>query len=143
MTLLSIHAGATLAMVGVIWFVQLVHYPLFALASERQFAGFAEAHQRRTSWVVMPLMLTELTTAVLLLLDPPLGLDHRLLWLGIGLLAFIWISTALLQVPLHQRLTRHRDLSAIHRLVATNWLRTAAWTARGALALALITQTSP
>ncbi len=28
--LLILHAGATLYMAGVIWFVQIVHYPLFS-----------------------------------------------------------------------------------------------------------------
>jgi hypothetical protein len=33
--LLLAHAAATLFMVGVIWFVQLVHYPLFAASAGR------------------------------------------------------------------------------------------------------------
>ena len=71
MTLLLIHAGASLAMVGLIWFVQVLHYPLFELASERRFDRFAAEHQRRTSLVVVPLMLTELGTAVALLVQLP------------------------------------------------------------------------
>jgi hypothetical protein len=142
MTLLLSHAGATLAMVGLIWFVQVVHYPLFDHASERRFVGFAAAHQRRTSWVVVPLMLTEAGTALALLITPPPGVRRELLWLGVLLLAVIWLSTALLQVPLHRRLSGGRDASAIRRLVASNWLRTAAWTARGWLALALLKEAS-
>ena len=30
MLLLLLHAGATFFMCGLIWFVQIVHYPLFA-----------------------------------------------------------------------------------------------------------------
>ena len=31
--LLLLHAASTLAMTGVIWFVQMVHYPLFRYAA--------------------------------------------------------------------------------------------------------------
>lgn len=138
MTLLLIHAAATLALVGLIWFVQVVHYPLFDLVSERRFDRFAAEHQRRTSWVVVPLMLTELGAALALLVSPPPGMGRGLLWLGAILLALIWLSTAFLQVPLHRRLSGGRDVSTIRRLVASNWLRTAAWSGRGWLALALL-----
>ena len=142
MTLLLIHAGATLCMTGVIWFVQVVHYPLFELASERRFERFAAEHQRRTGFVVAPLMITEAATALALLVAPPLGLGRGLPWLGALLLASIWLSTALVQVPLHRRLGGGRDASAIRRLVASNWLRTAAWSGRGWLALALLAESS-
>ncbi len=139
--LLLIHAGATLAMVGLIWFVQVVHYPLFELASERRFDRFSAEHRRRTLWVVGPLMLAEAGSAVALLAVPPPGAAPALLWSGAVLLAAIWLSTALVQVPLHRRLAATRDLAAARRLAASNWLRTAAWTARGALALALLSGT--
>jgi len=142
MTLLLIHAGATLAMTGLIWFVQVVHYPLFDLAAELEFDRFAAMHQRRTAFVVLPLMLTELGTALALLVAPPPGLGRGLPFLGALLLALIWLSTALVQVPLHRRLSSGRDRPAIRRLVASNWLRTAAWTARGWLALTLLAEVS-
>jgi len=138
MLLLLVHAAATLAMVGLIWFVQVVHYPLFALASESRFERFAAEHQRRTSLVVMPLMVTEALTAAAILLAPPLGLGRGLGWLGALLLAVIWLSTAFLQVPEHRRLGAGFDSLAVRRLVASNWLRTAAWTVRGWLALELV-----
>lgn len=143
MTLLLIHAGATLAMVGLIWFVQLVHYPLFDLASERRFERFALEHQRRTSLVVVPLMIIEAVTALALLVAPPVGLGRGPLWLGLLLLALIWVSTALVQVPLHRRLSTGRDACTVRRLVLSNWLRTTAWTGRGWLVLALLAQAAP
>lgn len=36
-TLLYLHAGATLFMTGLIWFVQVVHYPLFLRVGEGNF----------------------------------------------------------------------------------------------------------
>lgn len=140
MALLLIHAAATLAMMGLIWFVQIVHYPLFELASESRFQRFAAQYQRRTSYVVVPLMITEAVTALTLLVASPPGLSRAPLWLGLLLLAVIWLSTGLFQIPLHRRLTNGRDVAAIRRLVTSNWLRTVAWTARGGLALFLLAE---
>ncbi len=133
--LLVLHAASTLAMSGLIWFVQVVHYPLFAHAAAGDFRAFARDHQRRTGWVVMPLMLVEAATATLLLLS---DLSSSGLWLGWLLLASIWISTALVQVPLHRRLSTGYDRRTARRLVTTNWWRTAAWTARAVIAMQLL-----
>ena len=59
-------------------------------------------------------------------------------WVGVGLLAGAWLSTALIQVPCHRRLERGFDAAAHARLVRTNWIRTALWSARGIVALVLL-----
>jgi sterol desaturase/sphingolipid hydroxylase (fatty acid hydroxylase superfamily) len=64
--------AATWFMVGLIWFVQVVHYPLFAaVPAGEPFAAYHRQHVRRTTWVVAPVMLVELVTAVALLLARP------------------------------------------------------------------------
>ena len=139
--LLLVHAAATWGMVGVIWFVQLVHYPLLAAAAElgvEGFAGYEARNVQRTGWVVVPLMLSEaLTLLALLWLRPP-GISLE--WLGAGgaCLLLAWGTTFALSVPAHARLEQGWDPQAHRRLVQTNWLRTAAWSARGALVLAAL-----
>ncbi|MCR9244635.1 MAG: hypothetical protein NXI31_06355 [bacterium] len=130
------HGFATIAMTGVIWFVQVVHYPLFAAVGTERFVAFEASHVRRTTWVVAPLMLAELVTAAALAVAP--ATRGLVPWSGIALLAIAWLSTAFLQVPLHRRLERGFDSDTARRLVATNWIRTVAWTARAAVALALL-----
>ena len=51
--------GATLFMVGVIWFVRVVHYPLFSRVGGESFALYSEAHSRLTTYVVGSPMLVE------------------------------------------------------------------------------------
>ena len=51
--------GATLFMVCVIWFVQVVHYPLFSRVGGEAFAPYSEAHSRPTTYVVGPPMIVE------------------------------------------------------------------------------------
>ena len=130
-----VHLGATLLMVGVIWTVQVVHYPLFAGVGADGWAAYEAAHQSRITLVVGPLMLAELVTAVWLVLDRPPGLPAWAVVLGAALVGVIWVSTAFVQVPLHSALGSAFDADAHARLVATNWIRTAAWTARGGLVL--------
>ncbi len=131
--LLPLHAAATWFMTGVIWYVQIVHYPLFARVGEAGFAGFHARHTRWTGWVVAPAMLVELVTGLGLVIRPPATASPAAAALGLALIAVIWIATALLQVPAHRRLARRFDPVTLRRLVAGNWIRTAAWTARAVL----------
>ena len=138
--LLLSQAAATLFMTGVIWIVQAVHYPLFALVGRDGFGEYAREHQRRITPVVAVAMPVEAVTAVLLLFATPAGVETGLLALGAILLLPIWLSTALLQVPAHHRLSSGFDERAAARLVQTNWLRTALWSARSALILVVLAQ---
>jgi hypothetical protein len=133
--LFLVHAAATWYMVGLIWFVQLVHYPLFGGVGAAGFPAYAAAHQRRTTWVVGPPMLAELASGGWLALKPPAGVGRGPFVAGLALLAAIWLSTALVQVPRHTVLGVGYDAGAHRTLVTTNWVRTAAWSARGALVL--------
>lgn len=129
------NAASTLFMVGVIWFVQVVHYPLLARGAGPGFAGLAADHQRLTGYVVGPPMVVEAVTALALLAWPPDGVSEVQAGIGVALVALIWASTALRQVPRHRELARGFDAEAHRRLVAGNRLRTAAWTARGAVVI--------
>lgn len=133
--LLLVHVAATLFMVGVIWFVQVVHYPLFGQVGAESFRSYAGDHSRLTGYVVGPPMLLEAATAALLLLVRPAGIPASLAWAGALLLGVVWLSTALLQVPRHRDLGLSYDPEAHRLLVISNWLRTAAWSARGLLVL--------
>jgi len=139
--LLLVHLAATWAMVGLIWFVQVVHYPLFAAVGADGFVGYAADHVRRTGWVVAPPMLVEGASALLLLGWRPAAVPASWVWVGFAGVVLVWLSTALLQVPRHRRLGAGFDPAVARALVATNWLRTAVWTARGGLALAMVART--
>ena len=131
--LLPIHLAATWAMVGLIWMVQIVHYPLFAHVGRESFDGFHARHLRWTTWVVGPFMLLESASAVALLYATPSWLPRWVLWWDIGGIFLQWLSTAALQVPMHRRLERGWDAKAQRFLVHSNWVRTLTWTARGLL----------
>ena len=140
---LLVHAGATLFMVGLIWFVQIVHYPLFGRVGKEGFADYSQAHARLTGLVVGPPMLVEAATAVALVVRAPQGVPTLLPVLGLVLLGAVWLSTAFLQSPQHTALGRGY-VSASHRfLVNSNWVRTVLWTARGVVVLLMISALLP
>ncbi|MDX2121482.1 MAG: hypothetical protein SF070_10565 [Gemmatimonadota bacterium] len=138
MALPILHAAATWFMTGLIWFVQVVHYPLMGQVGRTEAAGYAAAHQRRVSLVVIPVMLLEAITAVGLLASPPDGTGRMLPGFGLAMLVFIWASTAMLIMPMHGRLLAGSDSRAHRRLVLTNWIRTLLWTARAVVASLLL-----
>ena len=138
MIVVLVHAAATWFMVGLIWFVQVVHYPLAATVGDDAFVAYQHAHMARTSVVVVPAMMVELAATGWLLIERPAGIPDWAPWLGAALLGVVWASTALLQVPAHSALTMGLDEEQVRRLVSTNWIRTIGWSLRGLLALALV-----
>jgi hypothetical protein len=135
---LCAQVAATWTMVGLIWFVQVVHYPLFGWVGDDVAVPYAVEHQRRTALVVGLPMAVEGVTALWLLADPPAGSSRLLPFVGCVLLAVVHASTVLLQVPQHAALARANDVERIRRLVRSNWIRTAAWTLRGVLTAVLL-----
>ncbi len=130
-----LHLGATWALVGLIWFVQVVHYPLFRYVGRDAFVDFEAQHTRRTGWVVGVLMPVEAITALWLVLRPPAGVDGVWFLLGLGLVGALWLTTLIVHVPLHRSLSAGFDASLGKRLVVTNWVRTFFWSGRGVLLL--------
>lgn len=142
--LLVAHAASTWFMTGLIWFVQIVHYPLFGRVGAAAFTEYERIHQRRTTWVVAPVMLIELATTILVayaVYGAASGStlpSERVAFAGVGFLVVIWASTWGLQVPMHEVLAKGFERAPHRRLVITNWIRTAAWTARAVLAALML-----
>jgi hypothetical protein len=142
-TLFLVHFVATAAMTGLIWFVQVVHYPMFSDIPAEAFLTYEIEHQLRTSSVVIPFMMTEfLTGCYLALRSRPLlnGRDLMLFRGSMFLLAIVWGSTFLIQVPLHEELSQTADPYLIDSLVCSNWIRTICWSMRSLILGALMVQ---
>lgn len=139
--LLLVQAACAWFLTGLIWVIQLVHYPLMARVGEAGWVGYQHAHMRRITWIVGPMMLIEAGSGAMCLLLVINGLDvgsgsgGSLVWHGvlIALLIVVWGSTWLLQVPAHTQLAGGFDAGAHRRLVRSNWIRTGAWSTRAVL----------
>ena len=126
--MLIIHLIATSVMVGVIWIIQLVHYPSFHFIELKQYTTFQRFHMSRISYVVIPAMLTELFTIILIVISMD-QIDTLVLASAI-LLIFIWLMTAVFFSGVHQKLTLGYDQIVVDKLVKLNWGRTLLWTLR-------------
>lgn len=127
-------------MTGVIWFVQVVHYPLLALVPVEAAREAALEHQPRTARVVGLPMAVEGVTTLWLMFDRPAGVDWWLAWAGGVCVAVALLCTVLLSVPRHARMAERPDASVGRELVLTNWPRTVAWTAHGIVCVAIVLQ---
>jgi hypothetical protein len=130
-----IQLATTFSMMGLIWLIQLVHYPGFHAVQASKFDAFHSMHSANISLIVMPLMVAELLVAAYLCFGTPMvGVPLQAVLLGLTLAA--WASTIFLQVPLHNALSSGNDAETITRLVQTNWIRTVAWTLKGVILFA-------
>jgi len=133
--LLLTHIFCTLWMTSIIWLIQIVQYPLFKFVDSNSFQRFHSGHTRKITWVVGPIILAECLSISILLFKirfhdevVPIGLDFSILLVWLSLSLGCLISTAILSVPCHDRLSQGWDLAAHEKLLKTNWIRTLLWT---------------
>jgi len=131
--LFVLHFAATWYMIGLCWLVQRVQYPLMAEVGRGAFSGYEAGHVARIGPVVAPVMIVELATAGLLWLVGGESFRRPLFVTSMVLLGVVWISTFLVQVPLHDALGAGFDVEKHATLVRTNWIRTLAWSVRGVM----------
>lgn len=128
--MLLLYLASSLYMVGLIWFVQIVHYPLFEAVKDAS-GEYYRMHAAKTGLVVALPMLVQMGCAIFFALKPGAGNA----WMMRGLLvvlAAVWLTTFLLSVPQHTILANGYDAHAVRRLVNTNWIRTVLWSAHAA-----------
>jgi uncharacterized membrane protein len=136
--LVLLHLIATVFMTGVIWIIQILHYPLFNMVGREDFAAYEAAHTNLITVVVMPAMLLELILTAMIFFAPPANIPSSLNWLNAVLLGIIWLSTAFLQVPQHSILAGGFIESAHRMLVNSNWIRTIAWSSKAVIATVMV-----
>jgi hypothetical protein len=128
--LFMIHLVSTSFMVGVIWIVQLVHYPTFLFIDEQKSYDFQKFHMSRISYIVMPAMTTELFSGIYIYIYSNMAIDSNLFLLALTILIINWIITALVFVKMHNKLLINYKIEIISLLVKWNWLRTLLWSVR-------------
>ncbi len=73
---LLVQIASTCLLTGLIWTIQVVHYPLFAHVGRETFIDYQAKHARRITFVVGPLMLIEAATAIAMVtFHPPVVPD--------------------------------------------------------------------
>ena len=124
----STHLVCTSVMVGIIWVIQLVHYPSFHFIRKDIYASFQKFHTDKIAIIVAPVMLIELITGVLLIYMET-NIDIVLI-VSLVILLAIWILTAIYFYKAHQNLMSGYNKEIINQLIKLNWIRTLLWTFR-------------
>lgn len=122
---LDIKILADMGMAVLVWLVQLVIYPAFLYIQPENFVFWHARYTRRVSYVVLPLMLTQLVTTGYLTATRPSPY-----WAAQSLVVVaLWALTFLKAVPLHEQLGTASDpFPVVRNLVRANWPRTGLWT---------------
>ena len=118
-------------MVGLIWLIQIVNYPLFRVISKHGFVSYHESHVKRITPIVATVMILEASMAVSLLLIPNPYTGSGLVLINLLFLGLIWLSTALLQLPMHNKLNTLKNPKTVNELITSNWFRTSVWSLKG------------
>lgn len=131
-----LHLLATGFMVGLIWTIHAVHYPLFAFVPE-PYEPFQSEHMRRITMLLVVPWGVEVFTALGLFLTAETDAQRAWSLIGGGLVIAIVAVTGLLAAPAHGRLLERFDEQEHRQLMRVDLLRTLLWTARGAVALVI------
>ena len=143
-TLVVIHAASTLFMVGLIWTIHYVHYPLFAYVGESTYTSFQAEHVARIGKLLFVPWLTEGITLLGILVLAFLG-GHKAwkvpAFINGAAMAVVLVLSGFWSAPAHAKLADGFDKSILDQLMAANLVRTLAWTVCGVCAIWVVLST--
>jgi hypothetical protein len=143
-TLVVIHAASTLFMVGLIWTIHYVHYPLFAYVGESTYTSFQAEHVARIGKLLFVPWLTEGITLLGVLALAFFGGLHA--WrvpaiINGAAMAVVLMISGFWSAPAHAKLADGFDKSLHDQLMTANLVRTLAWTVCGVCAIWVVLST--
>ena len=119
-------------LMGVILITQFISYPLLKSIPKDSFIDYHATYTGYIAPLVGPLMVFELIVISILTFQDPTNTIHIA---STTLVIMIWLSTFLIQVPLHNNLSKAFHLGKINKLIRSNWIRTLGWSIKFGLAL--------
>jgi len=135
------HVAATLFMVGLIWTIHVVHYPLFAQVGDTAYVEYQAAHVDRIGKVLLLPWFVEGLTLLGLMWFAFLGNERRLrlpVAIGAAAMAVVLVISGFWSAPAHDDLKDGFDAAVHDRLMSANLIRTLAWTVCGITAVWII-----
>jgi hypothetical protein len=125
-------------MVGLIWTVHQVHYPLFANVGPAEYVDFQAEHVSRIGVVLAGPWFVEgvATLGLLLLVRRPREMVTVLV--GVAAAAGVLLISGFASAPAHSELADGFDAAVHDRLMAWNLVRALLWTLKGGVAAVLL-----
>ncbi|MFM7870452.1 MAG: hypothetical protein ACKPBG_02060 [Actinomycetota bacterium] len=133
-----VHLVATWFMVGLIWTVHVVHYPLFAYVGPDEYVVFQAEHVRRIGMVLVVPWAVEGICILALLVLAMRSKSRALLLpalLGAAAMGVVLIMSGLFSAPAHGELADGFDADVHADLMRADLIRTIAWTMRGGISI--------
>lgn len=121
-------------MVGMIWTIHLVHYPLFAEVGQESYVRFQAEHVERIGPLLFVPWLTEGLTVLALLWFVTARRRRDIaapVLVGAVAMAVVLIISGFWSAPAHGDLADGFDAVVHDRLMTANLVRALAWTVRG------------
>lgn len=116
---------------GLIWTIQLVHYPGFLKVGQQGFTDYQAFHMRSITVIVGPVMVLELLAATWLVVQEGVNPVHWGIISSLIIVIALWAITFFVATPLHYNLYNNGyNPVLIRKLVNMNWPRTILWTLR-------------
>ena len=114
-----------IAIVIVIWIVQLIIYPAFHNINQHAFLSWHHNYMGKISLIIAPLMIAQ----AIIIITQCIKLGSIYSYLSLIFMMLVWIITYFYSVPCHNKLQSiGYDTETINILINTNWIRTISWT---------------
>ncbi|MFM7757046.1 MAG: hypothetical protein ACKO84_09840 [Actinomycetota bacterium] len=136
-----VHLVATWFMVGLIWTIHVVHYPLFAYVGPDEYVAFQAEHVRRIGMVLLVPWAVEGICILSLLVMAMRSKSRELLLptlLGAAAMGVVLIMSGFFSAPAHGKLADGFDADVHADLMRADLIRTIAWTMRGGISTWLL-----
>ena len=133
-----VHLVATWFMVGLIWTIHVVHYPLFAYVGPDEYVAFQAKHVRRIGMVLLVPWAVEGICILALLVMAMRSKSRALLLpalLGAAAMGVVLIMSGFFSAPAHGELADGFDADVHADLMRADLIRTIAWTMRGGISI--------
>jgi hypothetical protein len=133
-----LHALATWFLVGMIWTVQYVHYPLFANVGAENYVEFQAEHVSRIGVVLAVPWIAEGVATLGLLMFARRGRELVVVSLGAAAAAAVLVISGFVSAPAHGALADGFETVVHERLLDWNLVRSLLWSFKGGVAAALL-----
>ena len=130
MAIFYTHLLLCIGVTAILWFMQIVHYPLLPYVDAGKWTQFSEKRRMFTTMVIYPLMAFEALTGIALILIATQSKTYGLLATSIVLLIALLIYTLAYLNPQFKKINSPDDVANQQRFLKLHWVRTIGWTIR-------------
>lgn len=138
MAVFYFHILLCIAVTAVIWFMQVVQYPLIPFVDAAQWKSFCEKKRMQTIMISYPLMAFEALSGITLLLIAVQSPAYVPLIVSMLLLGVLHVFSFMYLQPLFKKIQSPVDLVSIQKFKKTHWIRTIGWSIRLLILLGII-----